>query len=44
MKHGRGVLYFSNGEKFEGLFKGDIVSGPGIFYCLNGAQVQGNWV
>lgn len=44
MKNGKGVLYLSNGERFEGTFVADIVEGPGIFYCLNGQKIVGNWV
>ncbi len=43
MKNGRGILYLSNGQRFEGHFIGDSVEGPGIFYCKNGQKITGNW-
>lgn len=43
MKNGKGTLFLSNGEKFEGTFVADSVEGPGVFYCRNGSKINGVW-
>jgi hypothetical protein len=42
-KHGRGRLYLSNGEYFDGEFRDDCLEGNGTFYKANGEKVQGQW-
>ncbi|CAD8067168.1 unnamed protein product [Paramecium sonneborni] len=42
-KEGQGVLYLSNGDKFEGNFLQDLVSGPGKYIKANGQFVSGRW-
>jgi hypothetical protein len=43
LKHGYGILYFSNGEKWAGEFYDDIPNGFGTFYGISG-EVTGKWV
>ncbi len=43
MKHGKGTLYLSNGEFFEGEFRNDYVQGFGTFVTQRGARIQGFW-
>ena len=42
-RHGKGKLLLSNGEKFEGLFVRDDVSGKGRFYKGTGIVIDGLW-
>jgi len=42
-KEGSGTLILSNGERFQGYFKDDMVSGRGMFYTLKGKVVKGEW-
>ncbi|CAD8063264.1 unnamed protein product [Paramecium sonneborni] len=42
-KEGQGTLYLSNGDKFEGNFLQDLVSGPGKYIKSNGQFVSGRW-
>lgn len=42
-KEGLGVLYLSNGDRFEGEFRADMVHGRGTYIFLNGRQVTGEW-
>lgn len=42
MKHGKGVLVLENGERYEGEFRDDLVSGKGVFYGQNG-KISGRW-
>ncbi|CAD8155399.1 unnamed protein product [Paramecium octaurelia] len=42
-KEGQGTLYLSNGEKFEGTFLQDLISGFGSYVKANGQVVQGRW-
>lgn len=43
MKNGEGVLYLSNGERFEGEFIDDSIDGPGCFLRKNGQKIKGIW-
>ena len=43
MKSGRGILYLSNGEYFEGDFRNDYAEGEGIFVRGNGSRINGKW-
>lgn len=42
-KAGRGKLYLTNGEIFEGEFKEDSIEGQGQFKTWNGDIVSGIW-
>ena len=42
-KHGKGKLFLSNGEVFEGHFKEDMVDGEGVLTRDNGSRVRGIW-
>ncbi len=42
-KHGKGVIYFSNGEEFEGYFVKDKAEGEGIFKKKDESTVKGLW-
>ena len=42
-KKGRGVLYLSNGDKFEGEFKEDMIHGRGVYLRSNGQSFTGEW-
>lgn len=37
------MLQLSNGERFEGMFNGDVVEGKGRFFSLDGEVVIGEW-
>ena len=41
---GEGTLYLSNGECYRGSFSKDLPNGNGVYECLNGKIVKGNWV
>lgn len=43
MKEGFGVLYLTNGERFEGNFYNDYVHGPGTYFKLDNTFVKGVW-
>jgi hypothetical protein len=36
-------LFLSNGEKFEGCFKNDLIDGKGVFSTIEGGKVFGEW-
>lgn len=38
-----GKLVLSNGERFEGSFRNDVIEGKGIFYLMDGREVVGEW-
>ena len=42
-KHGQGIYYFHNGDKFIGNFENDIVNGPGEFLKKNGFKLKSVW-
>lgn len=42
-KEGFGVLYISNGEKFEGHFCNDIIHGKGVYFKRDGNIISGVW-
>jgi hypothetical protein len=43
LKHGKGKLFLSNGEWFEGIFDKDTATGPGTFHTIKGETVEGIW-
>ncbi|MFM7857890.1 MAG: hypothetical protein ACKO96_39705 [Flammeovirgaceae bacterium] len=40
-RHGYGVFYLANGEKYEGEWKDSKKNGFGTFYYANGDKYQG---
>jgi len=36
-------LYLTNGEKFIGEFRDDIIDGKGKFFSNNGTTTEGTW-
>ncbi|CAD8149752.1 unnamed protein product [Paramecium pentaurelia] len=42
-KEGQGILYLSNGDKFDGTFIQDLISGLGRYIKVNGQIIQGRW-
>jgi hypothetical protein len=43
-KHGFGVYYYFDGDKYEGNFLDDKMHGKGIFYYYNSDKFEGNWL
>ena len=42
-QHGYGILVFSNGDQFQGMFKNDQANGEGIYIIKNGQRINGIW-
>lgn len=42
-RFGPGVIYMSNGEKFEGNFINDLAEGRGKYSTLDWKDVEGIW-
>jgi hypothetical protein len=42
-KTGKGVLYLSNGEYFEGNFLNDTAQGEGVYTTMTGKKIRGIW-
>jgi hypothetical protein len=42
-KNGKGVLYLSNGEYFEGSFLNDTAQGEGVYTTMTGRKLRGIW-
>ena len=43
MKHGKGKFYWSNGAKYQGGFKNDLMDGKGTYSRPDGSQYIGGW-
>lgn len=43
VKHGKGSLYYENGDKFEGQFARGQRSGYGVMEYANGDKYEGDW-
>ena len=43
LKCGRGVLFLTNGEYYDGQFKEDYADGEGSYHRMNGEVVKGRW-
>ena len=41
--HGKGTLYFKNGDRYVGDFINDNMEGKGIFYYKNGSRYEGDF-
>jgi serine/threonine protein kinase len=42
-KDGVGILYITNGERYQGAFKDDMVHGRGAYMSGDGRKVNGDW-
>ncbi|CAD8064056.1 unnamed protein product [Paramecium sonneborni] len=42
-KEGQGILYLSNGDRFEGNFLQDLLNGPGKYIKKNGQIISAKW-
>ena len=42
-KDGKGIMYYKNGNKYEGEWKNDKKEGKGLFYWNNGDRYEGEW-
>ena len=44
MRHGKGILHFANGDRYEGDFVEDHMKGEGICYLAEtGDRYEGQW-
>ncbi len=41
--HGRGVLVWANGDRYEGGMENGKTHGRGTYYFANGNECEGNW-
>jgi len=41
MREGKGIYYYSNGERYKGDFKNNMREGKGIYYYSNGDRYKG---
>ena len=41
--HGKGIIYFNSGDKYDGEFKDYSKNGKGIFYFNNGDKYDGGY-
>jgi len=41
--HGKGVIYYANGERYEGELASGHFNGKGTYYKLNGTAISGYW-
>ena len=42
-RNGLGSIFLTNGEKFIGKFKDNIIEGEGTFYCKSGKTIVARW-
>ena len=42
-KEGKGKLYLTNGECFEGMFNEDSINGSGRFITMHDEVIEGIW-
>ena len=40
---GKGIMYWNNGDRYEGDWKNDKIEGKGIYYYNNGDRYEGDW-
>lgn len=43
VKSGRGILFLSNGEYYDGEFSNDLAEGEGSYTRITGETVTGRW-
>ena len=43
LREGKGIIYFNNGDRYEGDWKNDKKEGKGIFYFNNGDRYEGDF-
>jgi len=41
--HGLGTLFFTNGDKFYGEFRNDLIEGRGSYYRTDNTVIAGMW-
>jgi len=41
--HGKGTMFFGNGDRYVGEFKNDQYNGEGTYYYSNGSKLEGIW-
>ena len=41
--HGKGRLFFTNGDEFYGEFKNDVFHGAGNYFTRSGESMSGEW-
>jgi hypothetical protein len=44
MKHGLGTEFYTDGSKYDGMFKKGQKNGDGTYYLSDGAVYTGRWV
>ena len=42
-REGKGIMYYNNGDRYEGNWKNDKKEGKGIYYYNNGKKKEGIW-
>ena len=42
-KEGKGIMYYNNGDRYEGEFKNGVREGEGILFYKNGQKDKGVW-
>ncbi len=42
-RHGKGVMYYQNGEKYDGKWKDDKRAGHGVMFYQSGSKYDGEW-
>lgn len=42
MRHGRGTLFYPNGDKFKGEYKENVREGRGVCYYADGDRFKGS--
>ena len=41
--NGKGIMYWNDGDRYEGEWKYDRADGKGIYYFPNGDRYEGKW-
>ena len=44
LRHGYGILKWSNGDRFEGNWKDNKTFGRGTLFTISGDVLEGDWV
>ena len=43
IREGKGIMYYNNGDRYEGEWKNDDTHGKGIYYYSNGSREMGDY-